>query len=181
MTFFGEKKMNKEKLCQCGCGKCVLPASKTNKKRGLIKGQLANYLKGHSSRFKKKGLISFVVDKKTGCWIWQRSKTSMGYGNLRLNGKNILAHRYIYELVKGKISSNCEIDHLCQNHLCINPIHLEAVSHAENCYRGARAKLSRDKVDYAKQLRESGWLINQIAKKFKVERHTITSALNGRS
>jgi len=35
-----------------------------------------------------------------------------------------------------------EIDHLCGNPACVNPDHLEAVSHAENVRRGRATKLA---------------------------------------
>lgn len=46
------------------------------------------------------------------------------------------AHRFAYELHKGPIPKGLEIDHLCRNTLCVNPNHLEAVTHRENVRRG---------------------------------------------
>lgn len=76
------------------------------------------------------------------CWEWIRIKgksTSSEYGKIsdpnnthRLD----LAHRVIYETVKGKIPVGLTIDHLCRNTLCVNPDHLEAVTQRENTMRG---------------------------------------------
>jgi hypothetical protein len=45
------------------------------------------------------------------------------------------AHRVLYRLVNGPIPIGAEIDHLCRNRSCVNPDHLEAVSHRENLMR----------------------------------------------
>jgi len=40
-----------------------------------------------------------------------------------------------YELVVGPIPEGAELDHLCLNHSCVNPTHLEPVTHRENALR----------------------------------------------
>ena len=45
------------------------------------------------------------------------------------------AHRVAYELTYGRIPEGKEVDHLCRNKACVNPSHLEAVSHRENMLR----------------------------------------------
>lgn len=46
------------------------------------------------------------------------------------------AHCVSYEIHKGRIPIGTEIDHLCRNHGCVNPAHLEAVTHRVNVLRG---------------------------------------------
>ena len=65
------------------------------------------------------------------CWLWSGGKNDDGYGVLR--GRTM--HRYSYELHKGPIPAGLEIDHLCSVRNCVNPAHLEAVSHQENIRR----------------------------------------------
>lgn len=70
------------------------------------------------------------------CWLWQANVSREGYGTLWLDGKKDLAHRVSYVLARGAIAEGLELDHLCRNRSCINPLHLEAVSHRTNSLRG---------------------------------------------
>jgi hypothetical protein len=75
------------------------------------------------------------------CWIWQGSGCH-GYGNMGSggragqNGHTVPTHRVAYELWFGPIPAGLDIDHLCRNHACCNPAHLEAVTRSVNLRRG---------------------------------------------
>lgn len=71
------------------------------------------------------------------CLEWQKSKTTGGYGNLRVGDKYRYAHRIAYLLAYGNIPAGLVIDHLCRNRSCVRPSHLQAVTHLENVRRGA--------------------------------------------
>ena len=73
-----------------------------------------------------------MPEPNSGCWIWLGDAISKGYG--RFDGQ--MAHRVSYELHKGKIPTGLVLDHLCRNHMCVNPDHLEAVTRRENTIRG---------------------------------------------
>ncbi len=74
-----------------------------------------------------------VAKQENGCWLWT-GQTLRGYG--RTSGSNKFAHRAAYVMVKGPIPAGLTIDHLCRNHGCVNPAHLEAVTNRENILRG---------------------------------------------
>lgn len=75
------------------------------------------------------------------CWGWTGQPGGSGYHSLRFGGKRLYAHRVSHELFKGPIPEGFDIDHLCRNPECVNPDHLEAVTHRENCRRGLRGDL----------------------------------------
>ena len=75
----------------------------------------------------------FVPVTETGCWLWMRAGHSAGYGK---TGRGEYAHRVSYETMRGPISPELEIDHLCRVRCCVNPDHLEVVSQRVNILRG---------------------------------------------
>lgn len=76
------------------------------------------------------------VNKTDTCWLWTGYLNSKGYASFRVGGVQHPAHRVSHELFNGPISMGLEIDHLCRVRHCVNPDHLEAVTHRENIHRG---------------------------------------------
>lgn len=69
-----------------------------------------------------------------GCWIWNKSCTSAGYGQLTENRKYWTAHRYAWHCTNGFIRHNSVIRHMCGNRKCCNPDHLKEGSHRDNYF-----------------------------------------------
>lgn len=80
--------------------------------------------------------FKFVDKSQDGCWNWKGGLYHHGYGAFSdANRKPVRAHRFSYELHKGKIPKGLTIDHLCKNTSCVNPEHLEAVTIKVNVLR----------------------------------------------
>jgi hypothetical protein len=70
----------------------------------------------------------YTVDVHTGCWVWRRTRSKAGYGQMYIDGKMVYAHREYYESYVADIPPGLVIDHLCRNRACCNPDHLEPVT-----------------------------------------------------
>lgn len=85
------------------------------------------------AKVKFDGLISEHRPDLGPCWLWTGRKTDRGYAAF---GDNIRAHRYAYKFCVGDIPEGLEPDHLCRTRHCVEPFHLELVTHRENTLRG---------------------------------------------
>lgn len=99
-----------------------------------------------------KGFLTKVLFKPDdSCWHWTGNRNRnprypwQRYGVFdqyfrQPDGKKLhtctAAHRVAYIAICGPIPQGLELDHLCENKLCVNPDHLEAVTHRENVIRG---------------------------------------------
>ncbi len=68
------------------------------------------------------------------CWLWTGSKRG-GYGKVWFDNTTQYAHRVVYKILVGPIPNGLEIDHLCNIKACVNPEHLQVVTHKENMAR----------------------------------------------
>lgn len=83
-------------------------------------------------------LSRFVV-AQSGCWEWTGRLNGSGYGAFTV-GSIEGAHRVSYSWFVAQIPVGLEIDHLCRNKRCVNPLHLEAVTKSENQLRAIAAR-----------------------------------------
>ena len=116
-----------EVYCECGCGDTPQ------------KGR--RFMVGHNRR---KSGVAFILEDRgfsSHCWIWQRS-TDGRYGCIGSER----AHRIYYERHIGPIPEGLSLDHLCRITRCVNPFHLEPVTHQVNCQRGNQGKYQKDKT-----------------------------------
>jgi HNH endonuclease len=81
-------------------------------------------------RFKSK------IQETEGCWVWTAYLNKDGYGHFGFAGKVVRSHIYAYKLLVGPIPKGKELDHTCRNRACVNPDHLEPVTHIVNMGRG---------------------------------------------
>ena len=66
---------------------------------------------------------SYVPEPMTGCWLWEKAIVK-GYGQLKVKGKSVKAHRLSYALFVGPIENGLLVCHKCDTTQCVNPEHL---------------------------------------------------------
>ena len=83
------------------------------------------------------------------CHIWQGSDSGTGrgggYPRMSLDGQTVAVHIVSFVNKNGFVPGKKQIDHLCNNRRCVNPDHLEMVTHKTNQKRKVeRARASKD-------------------------------------
>lgn len=136
---------NPSDLCMCGCGEPAPIADRTYTRLGVKKGESFRFVLGHAPRVRKRQPepLRYEVDAN-GCHLFLGHINNKGYGRVTRNQRQVYAHRLSYEASKGPIPKGYDLDHLCRNPRCINPDHLEPVTHGENMRRGWSAKKERE-------------------------------------
>ena len=87
----------------------------------------------------------FHKGQPSPCHLWSGPTSGTGrgggYGRMSLNSHTVAVHLVAYTHYHGYIPGNKQIDHLCNQRLCCNPLHLEMVTHTTN----QRRKIKRTK------------------------------------
>ena len=83
---------------------------------------------------------SRIVCDSNGCWLWTGVVSRDGYAQAFVNKKGVALHREVYSRLVEEIPTGLEIDHLCRVRNCLNPEHMEPVTHAENMRRYSETK-----------------------------------------
>jgi hypothetical protein len=184
--------------CQCGCGQLATLSPQNNKTAMVRKGDPYRWVKGHHKHGLRKPLAPRFwakVNKTDKCWEWTGCKTGAGYGQIRVEGKSILAHRISWEMHHGHILGNMFVLHHCDNPSCVRPDHLFVGSNVDNVQdmisKGRKVTFRGDHVvsaqltnDDAKRIRieyQSGTSsARQIAKRYGVSHTTILGIVNNK-
>lgn len=77
-----------------------------------------------------------ILVTPSGCWEWQGELNRNGYGRVWIEGRRLMVHRVVWELLRGPIGEGLVLDHLCKVRCCCNPDHLDPVTQRENVHRG---------------------------------------------
>ena len=145
-----------------------------------------------------------AIGHPSQCWEWQGSRSTSGYGSIRVNGRQTGAHRLALALHLGRVirAEECACHH-CDNPPCCNPTHLFAGSNADNVRdrdnkgrqvrkprdeatvrhrRGdghPQAKLTENDVREMRCRRSQGLSYDKIGREFSIHRTVARRACNG--
>ena len=110
---------------------------------------------GHAAMTRRDEIVERVLAKveivpcpaldPAPCWQWtgptSGDKPREGYPRMSLDGRTVSVHRVMATHAFGYLHPGRKVDHLCRNRLCVNPAHLEPVTHRENCRRRDAARI----------------------------------------
>lgn len=139
------------------------------------------------------------VKGENECWNWKGSGDRHGRGFFHISpeykeifgltsGKMAGAPRVAYFLATGVTpGKNDSVCHKCDNPRCCNPNHLFLGSHAENMADMARKGramsgrmlLTDDQVEEAKEMRQNGAMVKDIAKHFGLSESQMSRLTRG--
>lgn len=92
-----------------------------------------------------------LIDASGDCWEWTGRTNHVNRGVFYANGKTHQAHRIVWETLVGPVPDGLELDHLCRHTVCVNPDHLEPVTHRENMLRGFNPSADNAKKTHCKR------------------------------
>lgn len=73
------------------------------------------------------------------CWIWTGALDTGGrseYGKIKIAGRMKRTHRWIFDVLVRKLRVDEDAHHMCEESLCCNPFHIEAVPCEKHSKRG---------------------------------------------
>lgn len=139
--------------------------------------------------------------QRNGCWEWQGSCNSTGYGTVAWHGKVYVAHRlaaWLHGIIKSPSApkskrSKAHVLHKCDNRKCCNPSHFFLGSYADNqvdAYTKNRkaqpkgeghtnAKLTNEEAKTIRRLYKAGMTQTVLASKFRVSQRAISLLIRG--
>lgn len=159
--------------CACGCGSRVKSGNR--------------YLHGHNAR-KPLDESRWSVEERgygTPCWVWRGEVLNTGYGRIRRHdgGGTELAHRIVYERCSGPIPKGTTLHHHCRVKACVNPEHLQAMTHRDNCRLdpgGRPREISESHVKLMREFEDMGIARRHIAAMLGCSRASVTRYLGAR-
>jgi hypothetical protein len=82
--------------------------------------------------------MGYVDKLPNGCWYWTGARSRgkgnrKWYGSFNIKGRVVRAHRFASEVLgEQQCPPGFHRDHKCHFSMCVNPKHIEIVTHEEN-------------------------------------------------
>jgi hypothetical protein len=79
------------------------------------------------------------VDSVSGCWLWRGWRGGKKhYAYLGFCGHQVVAHRFLFELLVGPVPDGLDLHHECEVPHCVNPDHLKILTKLQHKDRHRR-------------------------------------------
>lgn len=140
--------------------------------------------------------MRFVMpEPNSGCWLWVGAAKASGHGKIRIDKKYLQAHRVFYVLFnKKEIPEGMVVRHKCDVSCCVNPLHLEIGTQADNLKdmhdrnrnkqpfgeRHSSAKLKTSDVVEIKMAFINGTSVADLMKKYNISSGALRGIKNGK-
>jgi hypothetical protein len=136
------------------------------------------------------------VDKGAGdgCWNWTArlsgkgmKRNSGGYGRIKINYRDLQAHRVSWVIHYGPVPDGLNVCHHCDNRRCVRPDHLFVGTDSDNMKdmhnknrhpRRVPMKLNEASAAKIRKLSSEGVAGYKLAKMFGVTNSTISYVIN---
>ena len=84
----------------------------------------------------EKIMAQTIRDEESGCLIWTGPTSGTGrgggYPRMKLDGQTVAVHRVLFTHYHGYIPGKKQIDHECNNRLCLEIGHHQMMTHKRN-------------------------------------------------
>ncbi len=91
-------------------------------------------------------LIGARADRtERGCWEWPKVRD--GYPYIRVGKRDIGLHRMVLEIKEGLPLGVQSAHHICANTKCVNPDHLQPVTHRDNTAEMLARRTYLDRIE----------------------------------
>ena len=123
------------------------------------------------------------IGKPDECWPWLGVVGKNEYGRFMIKSCRFQAHRAAWIFANNRdIPDGLCIRHLCNNPTCCNPVHLAIGTHQDNMRdrysQPGATKLSEDGVREMFCLRDEGWTLAALAKRYGIGKTQVRRVLS---
>lgn len=119
--------LDSTKYCGSDCRESAAVAHAKSRRSPLR----AAFEDGDSAEF-----LRLVRERSTvhgsGCWMWDGALSRDGYPTHRVGKREVAIHRAVIEATLGQPLGSQHAHHQCANTQCVNPDHLQPVTHRDN-------------------------------------------------
>ncbi len=116
-----------------------------------------------------------------GCWEWLGPKTENGHGKKTFAGRDVMAHRWLWQQLFGPIPDGLVVYATCETKGCVNPQHLACGTQAQACRSSVQTKLLPADVAEIKAAREGASLstAQMLADRYGIAASTVRDIWRG--